>query len=52
MEAAWLIFRIRNLSSPGWQRRRDCNRGIPAVLMRNINLRLLIHYISRKKMWN
>ncbi len=52
MEAAWLIFRIRNLNSPGWQRRRDGNRGIPAVLIRNTGLRLLIHYDYRKKLWN
>ena len=42
MQTAWLIFRIRRLNSPGWQRRRDGNGGIPAVLVRNIDLRLLI----------
>ncbi len=52
MQAAWLIFRIRRLNSPDLQLRRDDNRGIPTVLIRNIELRLLIHYNRCQKMWN
>jgi len=52
MQTAWLIFKIRSLSYPGWPRRRACNRGIPAVLIKNTGLRLLIHYDYSKKMWN
>ena len=52
MQTAWLIFRIRSLSCPIWQRRRACNLGITAVLIKNTNLRLLIHYAICKKVWN
>jgi len=52
MQAAWLVFRIRNSGCPGWQRRRACNLGIPRVMIKNTNLRLLIHYALCKKVWN
>lgn len=52
MQTVRLIFRIHSLNYPGWPRRRTGNLGIPAVLIRNTDLRLLILYESKKKVWN